>query len=116
MGKLMITCTTTITVQDILRDTLAYIGVIKRPFIVYPNPVGRGASATLSLKQLAPGNYIMQMFDAGGRVVESMRIEGVNGPRTELLTIPGTAAAGLYFVRLQHEQTGKVYTQKVEVL
>jgi len=59
---------------------------------------------------------MVQLFSAAGSLVESMRIEGVNGARTELLTIPGTVAAGLYFVRLQHEQTGKVYMQKVEVL
>ena len=75
-----------------------------------------GASVTLSLKQSVPGNYLVQLFSAAGTLVGSMHIEGVDGARTELLNIPGTAAAGLYFVSVRHEQTGKVYTQKVEVL
>lgn len=102
--------------SSFLKDTLVALGLIKQPFGVYPNPVMRGASVTLSLKQPLPGNYMVQLFSTAGSLVESMRIEGVDGPRTELLNIPETAAAGLYLVRLQHEQTGKVYTRKVEVL
>lgn len=115
-GKLMITCTTTITVQDVVRDTLAFLGLVSKPFTVYPNPVARGASVTLSLKRPVPGNYLVQLFSTAGSLVESIHIEGVKESRTELLNIPGTVAAGVYFLRLQHEQTGKVYTQKMEVL
>jgi hypothetical protein len=102
--------------SSLLKDTLVALGLVKQPLGVYPNPVARGASVTLSLKQPVAGNYLVQLFSAAGTLVESMRIEGVDGPRTELLNIPGTAAAGVYFLRLQHEQTGKVYTQKMVVL
>jgi hypothetical protein len=52
----------------------------------------------------------------GGAVMESMRIEDVDGARTELMGIPGTLAAGVYFVRVIHMETGKMYTEKVVVL
>lgn len=105
-----------VTRTSLWKDTLALLGLVKQPFTVYPNPTSRGSVVTLSLRQPLPGNYMVQLFSSGGALVESMRIEGVNGSRTELLTIPETVAAGHYFMRLQHEQTGKVYTEKVEVL
>jgi hypothetical protein len=110
--------TTSVRVEErsLLKDTLAFLGLTKPPLAVYPNPVTRGASVTLSLQKPAPGNYMVQLFSGGGALVETMRIEGVEGSRTELLNIPGTVAAGVYFVRLLHEQTGKVYTEKVEVM
>ncbi|HVV07066.1 MAG TPA: hypothetical protein VHC96_22715 [Puia sp.] len=45
-----------------------------------------------------------------------MRIERVDGPRTELMDIPGTLAAGIYFVRVFHMEMGKMYTERVVVL
>jgi len=39
-----------------------------------------------------------QLYSGGGAVVESIRIEGVEGARTELMDIPGTLAAGIYFL------------------
>ena len=104
------------TLKDALKDTLSLLGLAKKPLTVYPNPVAKGASMTLSVQTGKPGNYLVQLFSNAGALVESMRIEGVDGPRTELLNVPASLAAGLYFVRLLHEQTGKVYTQKVEVM
>jgi hypothetical protein len=88
----------------------------KSPLTLYPNPVTRGTSVTLSLRMGMPGSYMAQLYSGEGMVVESMRIEGVDGPRTELMDISGTLAAGVYFVRVFHLETGKMYTEKVVVL
>lgn len=76
----------------------------------------RGAAVTLSLHMDQPGDYMVQLFSGGGIVVESLRMEGVDGPRTELMNIPGTLATGVYFVRVFHMATRKMYTEKVMVL
>jgi hypothetical protein len=96
-----------------IRDTLL---CRKMPLTLYPNPVTRGGSMTLSLRMDMPGSYMAQLYSGGGAVIESMRIEGVDGPRTELMDIPGTLAAGVYFVRVFHMETGKMYTQRVVVI
>jgi len=116
VGKLTAICTQTVTVKDIVRDTLTFLGLAPNPLTVYPNPVAKGAAVTVSVKAPRPGNYMVQLFSSGGALVESLRMEGVDGAKTELLDISETIAAGLYFVRLTHEETGKVYTQKVMVL
>jgi len=98
---------------EAIKDTLL---CRKSPLTIYPNPVTRGTSITLSLRMDRPGDYMVQLYSSGGAVVESMRIEGVVGARTELMNIPGTLAAGVYFVRVFHLETGKMYTEKVVVL
>lgn len=98
-----------------LKDTLSS-WLVKAPVTVYPNPVSRGASVTVSLGKLKPGDYTIQLFDNAGALMETMRIEGLNGPRTELLPLPGTLAAGMYFVKIANTTSGKVYTQKLSVL
>jgi len=57
-----------------------------------------------------------QLFSASGVLVETMRMEGVDGPRTELLNIPETVAAGTYFVKLLNISTGKTTIQELVVL
>jgi len=101
------------TLAEAIKDTLL---CRKSPLTIYPNPVTRGASVTLSLRMDMPGSYMAQLYGGGGMVVESMRLEGVDGSRTELMDIPGTLAAGIYFVWVFHLETGKMYTERVVVL
>jgi hypothetical protein len=98
---------------DAIKDTLL---CRKGPLNLYPNPVARGASMTLSLRMDKPGNFIAQLCSSGGMVVETMRMENVDKARTELMSIPGTLAAGIYFVRVINLETGKMYTEKLVVL
>lgn len=113
LGGLIVVRTEKESFLKAIKDTLL---CRKTPLTIYPNPVSRGASITLSLRMDKPGDYLAQLFSNGGRVVESLRIEGVEGPRTELMNIPGTLAAGTYFVRVFHMETGQLYTEKVVVL
>ncbi|HVU58533.1 MAG TPA: T9SS type A sorting domain-containing protein [Puia sp.] len=101
------------TWTDVIKDTLLFR---KSPLTIYPNPVTRGASITLSLRMDQPGDYMIQLYSSAGAIVESMRIEGVDGARTELMNIPGSLAAGVYFMRVFHMETGKMYTKGVVVL
>jgi hypothetical protein len=101
------------SLRKVIKDTLL---CRKMPLTIYPNPVTRGTSVTLSLRMDMPGSCMVQLYGEGGTVIESMRIEKVDGPRTELMDIPGTLAAGIYFVRVFHMEMGKMYTERVVVL
>jgi hypothetical protein len=98
---------------DYIRDTLL---CRKKPLAVYPNPVLRGASVTLSMRIDKQGDYMIQLINGGGGVVELTRMVGVDRTRTELMNIPGTLAAGVYFVRVFNLGTGQMYTEKVVVI
>jgi hypothetical protein len=106
-GKMSLRCDTSYTFGRFLKDTLSLVGLGKKPLTVYPNPVARGASATISLRDIRPGNYMAQLYSGAGALVESIHLENVDGPRTELLNIPATIAAGPYFVKLVEISTGK---------
>jgi hypothetical protein len=116
MGKMGLRCDTAYTFGRWVKDTLSLFSLTKKPLTVYPNPVARGASITISLRDIKPGTYMVQLFSTSGVLVETMRLEGVDGARTELLNIPETVAAGPYFVKLLNTITGKIAVQKLVVL
>lgn len=113
LGGLIAVRTEKFSLRKVIKDTLL---CRKSPLTIYPNPVTKGGSITLSLRMDIPGSYMAQLYSGEGMVVESMRIEGVDGTRTELMDIPGTLTAGVYFVRVFHLESGKMYTEKVVVL
>ncbi len=76
VGKLTAICTQTVTVKDIVRDTLTFLGFALNPLTVYPNPVARGAAVTISVRSPRPGNYMVQLFGSGGALVESFVWKG----------------------------------------
>jgi hypothetical protein len=103
-------------IATLLQDTLASVGLIKNSMTVYPNPVARGNSVTLSLRLDDLGSYTAQLFSLSGVLKESMEIN-VDRKSTEvLMNIPATLSAGAYFVRLSNPATQKVYTKEVLVL
>jgi hypothetical protein len=113
MGGLVSVVSIKRTLADTIKNTLL---CRKNPITLYPNPVVKGASVTLELRMDKPGNFIAQLYSGTGAVIESIRMEGVNGPKTELLNIPGTLAAGIYFLRVINTETGSMFTEKLAVL
>ncbi len=103
-------------IAAVLRDTLACVGLVKNSLTVYPNPVARGASVTLSLRVNDQGIYTAQLFTLSGVLKESMEINADQKSLEVLMNIPGTLTAGTYFVRLSNPATQKVYTKEVLVL
>lgn len=98
--------------QKIL-DSLAVVGLAKKALTVYPNPVVRGSSVTLSIRLDNPGVYSAQLYSASGALIETLPIE--EKATTALMNIPATLAAGVYFVKLSHPLMNKVYTQQLLV-
>lgn len=84
--------------------------------VVYPNPVARGATVTLSVRLDKPGTWSVQLFNAAGMAVENLQVEGSEGSKDLPLPIPSTLNPGTYFIRLSHPSLKKVYTREVLVL
>lgn len=108
------------TAEDILNDTLAAIkdtlGLSKKTLAVYPNPVVRGGSVTLTLRLDEQGTYMAQLFNTAGVLEETMEIVPDQSSKTVLMTIPPTAVPGTYFIRLSNPALRKPYTQTLVVL
>jgi len=101
------------SVPQKIKDTLAVIGLAKKALTIYPNPVVRGASVTLSIRLDNPGVYSAQLYSASGALIETLQIE--EKTTTALMNIPATLAAGVYFIKLSHPFMNKVYTQQLVV-
>ena len=85
MGKMSLRCTT--TVRRLVTDSLAFLGIPKKQFAVYPNPVRRGAAATLSISGGRPGEWMVQLISGSGALVMLWTSsEGRSGRRRMLLT------------------------------
>jgi len=103
-------------ITAVLQDTLASVGLIQKTLTVYPNPVARGSSVTLSLRLDDPGIYTAQLYSLSGVLKESVEIDVDRKSTDVLMNIPATLSAGTYFVRLSNPATQKVYTREVLVL
>jgi hypothetical protein len=102
-------------IVSLLQDSLAFTGLTKSALTVYPNPVSRGASITISMRLDEQGAYTAQLFSISGVLIETIKVEGSEKSKDVRMNIPPTVVAGTYFVRLSHPALKKVYTQQVLV-
>ncbi len=79
-------------------------------FTVYPNPATANTSITVQRKQGFQG--LLQLVNSAGQVVQQKRVNSKANAASFPLPI---AAAGIYFIQLVDEQTGKSSTQKIMV-
>lgn len=77
-------------------------------FSVYPNPVRAGAAITISASKEFIGFY--QILSPGGQLLQSAKLN-TQKAKTFQVAI-GNWPAGVYFLRLINEETGKTLTQK----
>ena len=103
------------TVREKVTDTLCLLGLLPRKELtVYPNPVRRGMAASLSWEGMEAGEYEVGLFSTAGELVEQ-RVMMVGGKgQVDLLGIPGSVAAGNYFLRIAGG--GRVVSRKLVVL
>jgi hypothetical protein len=99
----------------VIKDTLACVGVVPRTLKVYPNPVARGSSITLSLRLDQPGVYRAELFSISGTLMQTAEISGEQKERSLLMNIPADLAPGVYLVRFSHPAMKKIYTQQIIV-
>lgn len=79
----------------------------------YPNPVPKGHVVNIPVKD--GGTYSLQLISNGSRLISSQKITSAEGQLFQL-QISSSLAAGIYYIRLVNEQTGKMWTDKVVVL
>jgi hypothetical protein len=85
----------------------------KTSFNVYPNPVQKGSSVNITVKE--DGAYSMQLISNASQLISSQKITAVKGQIFQL-QISSSLASGIYYIRMVNEETGKLYTDKVVVL
>lgn len=67
---------------------------------IFPNPVQRGNSFTLSLKLKQAGHYQVQIADAAGRIILQKQVDAVVREYTEVLPADNKWSAGVYYIRV----------------
>lgn len=94
----------TINVQKVRRDTVRE----QQALTVYPNPAPRGASVSISVKNMN-SNMLLQVIDAQGRVIHSAR---TNTAKNNIYYLPVNPnwSAGMHFIRIL-DASGKVAAQ-----
>lgn len=102
-------------VKQFISDSLAFLGLGKKAFALYPNPAARGAVIKLSLNLNRMGRYTVGLYNAAGALLQDKAIEIDADSRVGLFSLPGSLPGGIYFVKLSGPEAEKVYTQKLIV-
>jgi hypothetical protein len=100
---------------SIFKDTLAAIGLGKSALSVYPNPVAKGSSVTVSAKLDQTGTYTIQLYSISGTIMQTTQVNGAPKTPTFSINIPGNLTPGTYIVRLSHPALTKCYSQEIVV-
>jgi CarboxypepD_reg-like domain/Secretion system C-terminal sorting domain len=100
-----------VTVKTTFTDTIKLIttkitGAIK----IYPNPIQRGNSFSLSLKLKQTGMYNIQIVDAAGRVVLQKQTIAISKAHTEQMQTNSIWSSGIYYVRIFNEKNNFINT------
>lgn len=105
---------TGIRVQTSFIDTIKNFFTKKMMPSVYPNPVGAGASLNIAVGQQEEGMYVFDLITANGQSVQKRELWIDKDARVLNFEVPAVSA-GVYFLRMQHKQTGKATTEKIVV-
>lgn len=100
---------------SLFKDTLALVGLAKPALTVYPNPVSRGASVTISARLDQKGKYNLQLYSSTGALVASREVERADNSARAELPIPEGLTPGIYFLKLSHPAMTKCYSQQIVV-
>jgi len=100
---------------SLFKDSLAYAGLTQKALTVFPNPIARGSSLTLSVRLDRPGTYRVQLFSTSGALLETLEVDGGQKSKCVSMNIPAALPPGTYFVTLTHPEIKKFYTQQIVV-
>jgi hypothetical protein len=83
-------------------------------FSVFPNPVSANAQLKVVTKELPEGLYLVSVLSNTGSLIQQTSTElrkSVESFSTRIKIV----SAGVYFIRMQQQQTGATYTQTIVV-
>jgi hypothetical protein len=102
---------------SVIKDTIsACFNPAKKSLSIYPNPVVRGNSITITAQLDKSGTYSIQLFDLAGGLLESAAADRGQLSGSFRFTLPAMLSPGTYILRLSHPGMNKVYTQPIIVL
>ncbi len=118
-GKLICRTDTRSFISRSVSDTLSFLGIGKKEFALYPNPVSRGTVIKLSLNLDKPGKYAAGLYNEAGALMQEKLLELGADPQVELFNVPASLPGGVYFVKISSPEqktvcadTGCVMTRK----
>jgi hypothetical protein len=82
-------------------------------FKVFPNPAIRGAALHIEVK--SAGHYSIQLLDVNSKLITYSLFDAVKDATSTTFTIPSSATAGMYLIRLINDDTKQQYTDKIMV-
>ena len=100
---------------SIFKDTLAAMGLVKKALTVYPNPVSKGSSVTVSARLDRTGTYTIQLLSVSGTIMQTTQVNGAPKVPTFSINIPANLTPGTYVVRVSHPALTKCYSQEIVV-
>jgi TonB-dependent SusC/RagA subfamily outer membrane receptor len=111
MVSVMTATTSDLTIKKTFADSIKLVttkitGAIK----IYPNPIQRGNSFSLSLKLKQTGMYNIQIVDAAGRVVLQKQTIAISKAHTEQMQTNSIWSSGIYYVRIFNEKNNFINT------
>lgn len=107
MGSMVSGLTVKTTFTDTIKSIATKItGAVK----IYPNPIQRGNSFSLSLKLKQAGMYNIQIVDAAGRVVLQKQTVALAKTHTEQMQTNSIWSSGIYYVRIFNDKNNFIST------
>jgi hypothetical protein len=97
--------------RKILSDTIkSWINNFNPSIKIYPNPLPKGNSFTITMKLKQTGSYTIQIMDAAGRLLTENKITATSKEWKEQITSSSTWSAGIHYVKLVDEKGKLVST------
>jgi hypothetical protein len=101
----------------LIKDTLvSCLPVTKKTLTLYPNPVPRGNSITLTAKLEPEGTYTIQLYNISGLLLQSTTASSSELSGAYKLSLPAILSPGVYIVQVSHPGISKPCTQQFTVL
>ena len=105
-----------VTYSGVAKVTVGEDAGGKTLITLYPNPVSRReGKATLSLKNVKEGDYLLSVYSESGQNIVEKKITVASGSRAqnESVPLPQSLAQGSYQLQLTDLNGNKVFTQKL---
>lgn len=89
-------------------------GKFSKQISVYPNPVTDN-NVVISFREVPAGDYMVELTDVLGRVVQQNRVTIVGDDQTQTIRLEGRHTKGTYLLRVVDRDVTAVFTQKILV-
>ena len=114
-GGMRVRCT--VSRRKILADTIkSWITNFNPSIKIYPNPIPKGNSFTISMKLKQPGSHTIQINDAAGRLVTEKKIMASAKEYHEQFTGSSTWSGGVYYVKVADDKGKLLGTGSMVIL